>query len=137
MNDWDKARRFVRTAMESENVSAEAKDKIADSLASDIRDGKFVYELVSNQKLQEKANQRIATNGYEDEKATLLTKYRSNERIKAEDVATLEQPIVKASAESKGDEVMNMIGLAAKKSALKGKIRMPKMRFKRGFLRQG
>ena len=115
VNDWDKARRFVRTAMESENVSAEAKDKIADSLASDIRDGKFVYEPVSNQKLQEKANANIAKVGYEKSKAEIFAKYQKNERIKAEDVATLEQLIVKASAEGKGDEVMNKIGFAAKK----------------------
>lgn len=113
VNDWDKTRRFVRTAMESENVSAEAKDKIADSLASDIRDGKFVYEPVSNQKLQEKANANIAKVGYEKSKAEVFAKYQKNERIKAEDVATLEQLIVKASAEGKADEVMDMIGLAS------------------------
>lgn len=113
VNDWDKTRRFVRTAMESENVSAEAKDKIADSLASDIASGKFVYEPVSNQKLQEKANANIAKVGYEKSKAEMFAKYQKNERIKAEDVATLEQLIVKASAEGKADEVMDMIGLAS------------------------
>lgn len=113
VNDWDKTRRFVRTAMESENVSAEAKDKIADSLASDIASGKFVYEPVSNQKLQEKANANIAKVGYEKSKAEMFAKYQKNERIKAEDVATLEQLIVKASAEGKAEEVMDMIGLAS------------------------
>jgi hypothetical protein len=113
VNDWDKTRRFVRTAMESENVSAEAKDKIADSLASDIASGKFVYEPVSNQKLQEKANANIAKVGYEKSKAEVFAKYQKNERIKAEDVATLEQLIVKASAEGKAEEVMDMIGLAS------------------------
>lgn len=113
VNDWNKTRRFVRTAMESENVSAEAKDKIADSLASDIRDGKFVYEPVSNQKLQEKANANIAKVGYEKSKAEIFAKYQKNERIKAEDVATLEQLIVKASAEGKAEEVMDMVGLAS------------------------
>ena len=113
VNDWDKTRRFVRTAMESENVSAEAKDKIADSLASDIASGKFVYEPVSNQKLQEIANANIAKVGYEKSKAEMFAKYQKNERIKAEDVATLEQLIVKASAEGKADEVMDMIGLAS------------------------
>nr|DAF34700.1 MAG TPA: PolyVal ADP-Ribosyltransferase [Bacteriophage sp.] len=113
VNDWDKTRRFVRTAMESENVSAEAKDKIADSLASDIASGKFVYEPVRNQKLQEKANANIAKVGYEKSKAEVFAKYQKNERIKAEDVATLEQLIVKASAEGKAEEVMDMIGLAS------------------------
>ncbi len=112
-NDWDKTRKFVRTAMESENVSSEAKDKIADSLASDIASGKFVYEPVSNQKLQEIANANIAKVGYEKSKAEMFAKYQKNERIKAEDVATLEQLIVKASAEGKADEVMDMIGLAS------------------------
>lgn len=113
VNDWDKTRRFVRTAMESENVSAEAKDKIADSLASDIASGKFVYEPVNNQKLQEKANANIAKVGYEKSKAEVFAKYQKNERIKAEDVATLEQLIVKASAEGKAEEVMDMVGLAS------------------------
>ena len=113
VNDRDKTRRFVRTAMESENVSAEAKDKIADSLASDIASGKFVYEPVSNQKLQEKANANIAKVGYEKSKAEMFAKYQKNERIKAEDVATLEQLIVKASAEGKAEEVMDMVGLAS------------------------
>lgn len=113
VNDWDKTRKFVRTAMESENVSAEAKDKIADSLASDIASGKFVYEPVRNQKLQEKANANIAKVGYEKSKAEVFAKYQKNERIKAEDVATLEQLIVKASAEGKAEEVMDMVGLAS------------------------
>lgn len=113
VNDWDKTRRFVRTAMESENVSAEAKDKIADSLASDIASGKFVYEPIRNQKLQEKANANIAKVGYEKSKAEIFAKYQKNERIKAEDVATLEQLIVKASAEGKAEEVMDMVGLAS------------------------
>lgn len=113
VNDWDKTRKFVRTAMESENVSSEAKDKIADSLASDIASGKFVYEPVSNQKLQEKANANIAKVGYEQSKAEVFAKYQKNERIKAEDVATLEQLIVKASAEGKAEEVMDMVGLAS------------------------
>lgn len=113
VNDWDKTRRFVRTAMESENVSAEAKDKIADSLVSDVANGKFVYEPVRNQKLQEKANANIAKVGYEKSKAEVFAKYQKNERIKAEDVATLEQLIVKASAEGKAEEVMDMVGLAS------------------------
>ncbi len=113
VNEWDKTRRFVRTAMESENVSSEAKDKIADSLASDIASGKFVYEPVSNQKLQEKANANIAKVGYEQSKAEIFAKYKKNERIKAEDVATLEQLIVKASAEGKASDVTEMIGLAS------------------------
>lgn len=113
VNDWDKTRRFVRTAMESENVSAEAKDKIADSLASDIASGKFVYEPMSNKKLQEKANANIAKVGYEKSKAEIFAKYQKNERIKAEDVATLEQLIVKANAEGKVDDVMDMTGLVS------------------------
>ena len=113
VNDWDKTRRFVRTAMESENISAEAKDKIADSLASDIANGRFVYEPMSNRKLQEIANANIAKVGYEKSKAEIFAKYQKNERIKAEDVATLEQLIVKANAEGKVDDVMDMAGLVS------------------------
>lgn len=113
VNDWDKTRRFVRTAMESENISAEAKDKIADSLASDIANGRFVYEPMSNKKLQEEVNANIAKVGYEKSKAEIFAKYQKNERIKAEDVATLEQLIVKANAEGKVDDVMDMAGLVS------------------------
>ena len=113
VNDWDKTRRFVRTAMESENISAEAKDKIADSLASDIASGRFVYEPMSNKKLQEEVNANIAKVGYEKSKAEIFAKYQKNERIKAEDVATLEQLIVKANAEGKVDDVMDMAGLVS------------------------
>lgn len=113
VNDWDKTRRFVRTAMESENISAEAKDKIADSLASDIANGRFVYEPMSNKKLQEEVNANIAKVGYEKSKAEVFAKYQKNERIKAEDVATLEQLIVKANAEGKVDDVMDMAGLVS------------------------
>lgn len=113
VNERDKTRRFVRTAMESENISAEAKDKIADSLASDIANGRFVYEPMSNKKLQEEVNANIAKVGYEKSKAEVFAKYQKNERIKAEDVATLEQLIVKANAEGKVDDVMDMAGLVS------------------------
>lgn len=113
VNERDKTRKFTRTVMESENISAEAKDKIADSLASDIASGRFVYEPMSNKELQEIANANIAKVGYEKSKAEIFAKYQKNERIKAEDVATLEQLIVKANAEGKVDDVMDMAGLVS------------------------
>lgn len=112
-NDFDKTRRFTRTAMESENVSDEAKEAIADDLAGDIASGRFTYEPTSNEKLQEKANASIARNGYEGAKQGIFKKYRDNEAFKAEDVALLEQLIVKASAEGRTQDAVDMIGLAA------------------------
>ena len=112
-NEWDKTRRFTRTAMESENVSDEAKEAIADDLAGDIASGRFTYEPTSNEKLQEKANASIARNGYEGAKQGIFKKYRDNEAFKAEDVALLEQLIVKASAEGRTQDAVDMIGLAA------------------------
>lgn len=112
-SDWDKTRKFTRTVLESENISEEAKERIKDSVASDVQSGKFVYNPISNKELQEKANQRIATNGYDDEKAALFAKYRSNERITAEDVATLQQLMVIASDEKLAIDVEDISGLAA------------------------
>lgn len=112
-SDWDKTRRFTRTVLESENISDEAKERIKDSVASDVQSGKFVYNPISNQELQKKANQRIAANGYDGEKAALFAKYRSNERITAEDVATLQQLMVIASDEKLAVDVEDISGLAA------------------------
>ena len=112
-SDWDKTRRFTRTVLESENISEEAKERIKDSVASDVQSGKFVYNPISNQELQKKANQRIAANGYDGEKAALLAKYRSNGRITAEDVATLQQLMVIASDKKLAVDVEDISGLAA------------------------
>lgn len=112
-NDWDKTRKFTRTVLESENISEEAKERIKDSVASDVQSGKFVYNPISNKELQKKANQRIAANGYDGEKAALFAKYRSNERITAEDVATLQQLMVIASDEKLAVDVEDISGLAA------------------------
>jgi len=100
-SEWDKTKSFTRTALEADTVDDDTKERIIEDLAGDISSGKFTYITESNESLQNKANERIARDGFDGAKETVLNKFKAGDQITAEDVATAEQLIVQAS--DKGD----------------------------------
>ena len=112
-SDFDKTRRFTRTALEAETVDEDTKGRIIDDLAGDISSGRFTYTPESNESLQERANGRIAKQGFDGAKETVLNKFKNDDKITAEDIATAEQLIVLASDKGDVDSAYDLIGMLA------------------------
>lgn len=94
---FNRVNRFARTAMEAEPVTDEVRQSIRDDLSSDISSGRFVYEPINNKDTLHKANQRLATQGYEQAVDEFRGLYSSGKRLNASDIALGERLIVEAS----------------------------------------
>lgn len=93
----NRVNRFTRTAMEAEPVTDEVRQGLRDDLSSDISSGRFVYEPINNKDTLHKANQRLATQGYEQAVDEFRGLYSSGKRLNASDIALGERLIVEAS----------------------------------------
>lgn len=95
-SDFDKTRKFTRTAMEAEQVDDVTTGMIADDLTADMQSGRFIYEPTSNQKQVDRANSLINQTGWEEQAANFRAKYRSGESMSADDIALGERLIQEA-----------------------------------------
>lgn len=95
-SDWDKTRKFTRTAMEAEQVDDITVGMIASDLTDDMQSGRFIYEPTSNKAQVDRANRLINQTGWEQQSEQFRNKYRSGESMSADDIALGERLIQEA-----------------------------------------
>ena len=108
-NDFDKVRRFNRTAMEAEQTADETVGIMKDKIASDYQDGSVTYEPISNPATLKDANIRINQNGWEKEAHYFSDAISKGTRITAEDIAVAERCIQEAQKAGNYEAAANII----------------------------
>lgn len=108
-NDFDKVRRFNRTAMEAEQTADETVGIMKDKITSDYQDGSVTYEPISNPATLKDANIRINQNGWESEANDFSSAVSKGTRITAEDIAVAERCIQEAQKAGNYEAAANII----------------------------
>lgn len=95
-NDFDRVRRFVRTAAEAQAVSDETIEAVQDEIGADVQDGLLTYEPESNKRLLKKADDDLARLGYDELFRQFTARFTSGERMTAKHIAQGERLLVEA-----------------------------------------
>lgn len=108
-SDWDKTRQWTRTAMESGNIDDTTVGMIASDLTDDMQTGRFIYEPTSNREQVGRANRLIQHTGWQEQAQNFRNKYRSGERMTADDIALGEVLILEAQRAGDYDTAVQLI----------------------------
>lgn len=103
--DENRVSRFARTAVESRNVH----DRTVDMVISDMEQGRFTYEPSGNQEQISRADGLINHTGWEKQLSNFQTKYRSGERMTANDIVLGERLIQEAQRAGDYETAVDLI----------------------------
>lgn len=103
--DDNRVSRFARTAAESRNVH----DRTVDMVISDMEQGRFIYEPSGNQEQISRADGLINHTGWEKQLEQFQNKYRSGERMTANDIVLGERLIQEAQRAGDYETAVDLI----------------------------